>query len=157
MHFHRDMLATCDSGTGATSPRRTCGPVYRLAANRLYLWARRARASFPLRVGASELLLESHAGRSPGRHRTAWGNRLFSPPRPPTARCWASLLSTILDMRKCVSAGEPLPKATFDAWHEATGINIMDGIGATEMMHIFIGSPRERHSPGSHRQAGAGL
>jgi 2-aminobenzoate-CoA ligase len=41
-------------------------------------------------------------------------------------------------LRICVSAGEALPKATFDAWREATGMALMDGIGATEMLHIFI-------------------
>jgi 2-aminobenzoate-CoA ligase len=50
----------------------------------------------------------------------------------------------ISSLRKCVSAGETLPKATFDAWHAATGIKILDGIGATEMLHIFIGSPSTR-------------
>jgi 2-aminobenzoate-CoA ligase len=47
----------------------------------------------------------------------------------------------ISSLRKCVSAGETLPKTTFDAWQEATGLKILDGIGGTEMMHIFIGSP----------------
>ena len=44
-------------------------------------------------------------------------------------------------LRKCVSAGETLPKATFDAWHAATGIRIIDGLGSTEMLHVFVGSP----------------
>jgi 2-aminobenzoate-CoA ligase len=48
-----------------------------------------------------------------------------------------------------VSAGETLPKATFDAWHSATGIKILDGIGATEMLHIFIGSPEHEVRAGS--------
>jgi 2-aminobenzoate-CoA ligase len=48
-----------------------------------------------------------------------------------------------------VSAGEALPKATFDAWLTATGRKIMDGIGATEMLHIFIGSPEEDIRPGA--------
>jgi 2-aminobenzoate-CoA ligase len=52
-------------------------------------------------------------------------------------------------LRKCVSAGEMLPKATFEAWHAATGIKIMDGIGATEMLHIFIASPEEEIRPGA--------
>jgi 2-aminobenzoate-CoA ligase len=52
-------------------------------------------------------------------------------------------------MRKCVSAGEPLPKATWEAWHQATGIRIMDGIGSTEMLHIFIGSPEDETRPGA--------
>src|SRR5262249_45799335 len=55
----------------------------------------------------------------------------------------------ISSLRKCVSAGEALPKATFDAWHAATGIKILDGIGATEMLHIFIGSPEEAIRPGA--------
>ena len=50
---------------------------------------------------------------------------------------------------KCVSAGEALPKATFDAWREATGMKLMDGIGSTEMLHIFIGSPQEQIRAGS--------
>jgi 2-aminobenzoate-CoA ligase len=52
-----------------------------------------------------------------------------------------------------VSAGETLPKATFDAWHAKTGIKIMDGIGATEMLHIFIGSPEDEVRPGSTGRA----
>jgi 2-aminobenzoate-CoA ligase len=55
----------------------------------------------------------------------------------------------ISSLRKCVSAGEALPKATFDAWLEATGLKIMDGIGATEMLHIFIGSPEDEIRAGS--------
>ena len=63
----------------------------------------------------------------------------------------------ISSLRKCVSAGETLPKATFDAWHAATGIKILDGIGATEMLHIFIGSPEHEVRAGATGKAGAGL
>src|SRR5262245_27840173 len=52
-------------------------------------------------------------------------------------------------LRKCVSAGEALPKATFDAWQAATSLKIMDGIGATEMLHIFIASPEEEIRAGA--------
>jgi 2-aminobenzoate-CoA ligase len=55
----------------------------------------------------------------------------------------------VSSLRKCVSAGETLPQATFDAWHTATGIKILDGIGATEMLHIFIGSPEDEIRPGA--------
>jgi benzoate-CoA ligase len=41
-------------------------------------------------------------------------------------------------LRFCVSAGEALPKALFDAWKQRFGIEILDGIGSTEMLHIFI-------------------
>src|SRR6476620_11029331 len=59
----------------------------------------------------------------------------------------------ISSLRKCVSAGEPLPKATFEAWRAATGIKILDGIGATEMLHIFIGSPEQEIRPGATGKA----
>jgi 2-aminobenzoate-CoA ligase len=44
-------------------------------------------------------------------------------------------------LRICVSAGEGLPDATRQLWKDATGIEMLDGIGATEMFHIFISSP----------------
>jgi 2-aminobenzoate-CoA ligase len=48
-----------------------------------------------------------------------------------------------------VSAGEPLPAPTFHAWHEATGLKIVDGIGSTEMLHIFISVPEAEIKPGT--------
>jgi 2-aminobenzoate-CoA ligase len=48
-----------------------------------------------------------------------------------------------------VSAGEALPLATFEAWERATGIRIIDGIGATEMLHIFISAAGQDIRPGS--------
>ncbi|MBV8838730.1 MAG: AMP-binding protein, partial [Alphaproteobacteria bacterium] len=54
----------------------------------------------------------------------------------------------ISSLRKCVSAGETLPKATFEAWQKVTGISLIDGLGATEMMHIFIGAAPEEMRAG---------
>ena len=53
----------------------------------------------------------------------------------------------------CISAGEHLPKATWEAWKERTGIAIIDGIGATEMMHIFISAAGDDIRPGSTGKA----
>jgi 2-aminobenzoate-CoA ligase len=55
----------------------------------------------------------------------------------------------ISSLRKCVSAGEPLPKGTFEAWKAATNIRLMDGIGATEMLHIFIAATEDEIRPGA--------
>lgn len=52
-------------------------------------------------------------------------------------------------LRTCVSAGEHLPEATWRAWREATGLKIVDGIGATEMMHIFISASGDDIRPGA--------
>ncbi|MEO6625959.1 MAG: AMP-binding protein [Burkholderiaceae bacterium] len=46
-------------------------------------------------------------------------------------------------LRLCVSAGEALPDATRQLWKEASGIEMLDGIGATEMFHIFVSAPPE--------------
>lgn len=52
-------------------------------------------------------------------------------------------------MRKCVSAGETLPLKVWQDWYEATGLKIIDGIGATEMLHIFISSHEGNMKPGA--------
>jgi 2-aminobenzoate-CoA ligase len=52
-------------------------------------------------------------------------------------------------LRKCVSAGEALPASTRQLWKEATGIEIIDGIGATEMFHIFLSHDEAHAKPGA--------
>ena len=51
--------------------------------------------------------------------------------------------SELPSLRACISAGEPLPASVAQAWHERTGIRIVDGIGSTEMLHIFIAARAE--------------
>ena len=60
-------------------------------------------------------------------------------------------------LRRAVSAGEHLPAADWHAFHEATGVRLIDGIGATEMLHIFISAADDDIRPGSTGRAGAGL
>ena len=60
-------------------------------------------------------------------------------------------------LRTCVSAGETLPAATSDAWHEATGVRIIDGIGSTEMIHIFISASGDAIRPGATGKAVPGF
>src|SRR5690606_9614783 len=59
-------------------------------------------------------------------------------------------------LRKCVSAGETLPASTFEAWERATGVRIIDGIGSTEMLHIFISATPEERRPGATGKPGPG-
>ena len=70
----------------------------------------------------------------------------------PTA--WRIITTKVKDydissLRKCVSAGETLPLKVWEDWYNATGLKIIDGIGATEMLHIFISSKEENMKPGS--------
>jgi len=149
MHFHRDMLAICDSYAkhvlrAEPTDRVTGSPplAFTFGLGGLVL--------FPLRIGASTVLLEK-AG--PDDLLAAIAKyKITIPFTAPTA--YRAMLGKLKDhdissLRKCVSAGETLPKATFEAWHAATGIKILDGIGATEMLHIFIGSPEEQVRAGS--------
>src|SRR5690606_29683823 len=59
----------------------------------------------------------------------------------------------LASLRTCVSAGEALSAATSDAWREATGVRIIDGIGSTEMIHIFISASGDAIRPGSTGKA----
>ena len=59
----------------------------------------------------------------------------------------------LTSLRACVSAGETLPTATWDAFHEATGIRLIDGIGSTELLHIFISAAGDEIRPGSTGRA----
>jgi len=149
MHFYRDMLAICDSYArhvlrAEPTDRFTGSPPL------AFTYGLGGLVLFPLRIGASTVLLEK-AG--PDELLDAIAKyKITIPFTAPTAyRAMLGKLKShdISSLRKCVSAGETLPKATFDAWHAATGIKILDGIGATEMLHIFIGSPEHEVRAGS--------
>ena len=75
------------------------------------------------------------------------------PPRPSPIKGEGVEGFDISTLRTCVSAGEHLPAATWHAWHAATGLKIVDGIGATEMMHIFISASGDDIRPGATGKA----
>jgi 2-aminobenzoate-CoA ligase len=105
---------------------------------------------FPMRIGAAAVLLPQatppHLLKGIAEHRATV---CFT---APTA--YRAMLPLLADhdassLRLCVSAGETLPRSTFDAWERATGGRIIDGIGATEMLHIFISASGDDIRPGS--------
>jgi 2-aminobenzoate-CoA ligase len=149
MHVHRDLLAVCDSyGKHVLKPQ----PTDRFIGSPplAFSFGLGGLLLFPLRVGAATILLE----------RAGPDDLLDAIPRLGATICFTAptayrVILGKLDnadfskLRICVSAGEHLPRATFDAWRAATGITMMDGIGSTEMLHIFIGAPAEQAKPGS--------
>jgi 2-aminobenzoate-CoA ligase len=149
MHFHRDMLAVCDS-YARNVLRAEASDRFIGSPPLAFTFGLGGIVLFPLRIGASTVLLE-RAGPDDllaaiARHRATV---CFT---APTA--YRAMLAKLKDhdvacLRKCVSAGEPLPKATFEAWLSATGIKLMDGIGATEMLHIFIAAREDEIRPGA--------
>jgi len=153
MHFHRDMLAICDSYAkhvlrAEPSDRFIGSPplAFTFGLGGLVL--------FPLRIGASTVLLERTTPDDMlGAIQKFGATICFTAPTAYRAMIPKLPEYDIKSLRKCVSAGEALPKATFEAWHKATGLKILDGIGATEMLHIFIGSPEEEVRPGSTGRA----
>jgi 2-aminobenzoate-CoA ligase len=149
MHFHRDMLATCDS----YGRHVLCAdPADRFIGSPplAFTFGLGGLVLFPLRIGASTVLLEKTTPddllSAIAQYRV---NVCFTAPTAYRAMLGKLSASDISSLRKCVSAGEALPKATFEAWQRATGIKILDGIGSTEMLHIFIGSPEEEVRAGS--------
>jgi 2-aminobenzoate-CoA ligase len=149
MHFHRDMLATCDS-YGRHVLRADANDRFIGSPPLAFTFGLGGLVLFPLRVGAASILIEKA---SPDDLLMAIeqfrATIAFTAPTAYRAMLAKLAAHDISSMRKCVSAGEALPKATFDAWLAATGIKILDGIGATEMLHIFIGSPEEEIRPGA--------
>jgi 2-aminobenzoate-CoA ligase len=143
MHFHRDMLATCDS-YGRHVLRAGADDRFIGSPPLAFTFGLGGLVLFPLRIGASTVLLEKAA---PDDLLAAIAKfkatTCFTAPTAYRAMLGKLSEHDISSLRKCVSAGEALPKATFDAWLKATGIRILDGIGATEMLHIFIGSPED--------------
>jgi 2-aminobenzoate-CoA ligase len=65
----------------------------------------------------------------------------------------SALACALKTLRYCISAGEHLPEATWRAWKERTGIAITDGIGSTEMMHIFVSAAGDDIRPGATGKA----
>ncbi len=153
MHYHRDLLAICDTyATEVLHPSRHdlfCGSpplAFTFGLGGLLL--------FPLHAGAATLLLDK-AG--PVELLAAIEKfevtTLFT--APIAYRSMAGLVNgyEIGSLRTCVSAGETLPKAVWEEWHAKTGLSILDGIGSTEMLHIFIGSPKAHVLAGSTGRA----
>jgi 2-aminobenzoate-CoA ligase len=141
MHFHRDFLASCDS-YGRAVLRAAASDRFIGSPPLAFTFGLGGLVLFPLRVGGSTVLLEK-AGPDDLLKAIAAHRATICFTAPTAYRAMLAKLpdADISSLRKCVSAGEALPKATFEAWQAATGIAILDGIGATEMLHIFIGSP----------------
>ena len=149
MHFHRDVLAIADTfSKHVLKPRPD--DVFTGTPPLGFTFGLGGLLIFPLRAGASTLLLERATPDQLFRHVAAHKvSVLFT---APTAYRAALPILPELDisaLRRCVSAGETLPKATWEAFHQATGIGIIDGIGATEMLHIFVSAADEDIRPGA--------
>ena len=192
VHFHRDILAPCDSFA-----RHLIGPkpgdIFLTSAPIAFTFGLGATLLFPLRFGAAAATIEqpsppamletiakhkvTHLATAP----TAYKAMLATEPvgdAPTSVRVEAksrrvsasaasldyarderesALTQALKSLRFCLSAGEHLPEATWHAWKDRTGLSITDGIGATELMHIFISASGDDIRPGLDRKGGPRL
>jgi 2-aminobenzoate-CoA ligase len=154
VQFHRDVLAPCDTfANHLIGPKP--GDVFLTSAPMAFTFGLGITPMFPLRFGAASATIEqggpdklleaiakfgvTHLGTAP----TAYKAMLSQP----------GLDAALKTLRYCISAGEHLPEATWRAWKERTGIAITDGIGSTEMMHIFVSAAGDDIRPGATGKA----
>lgn len=149
LHFHRDVLAVAD-----TFSRHVLRPVpddvFAGSPPLGFTFGLGGLVVFPLRTGASALL--SEWGGPERLLRDIAGHRVSVLFTAPTAyRAMLPLLGRqdVSSLRRCVSAGEDLPAATWRAWRQATGLRIINGIGATELLHIFLSTTDTAGRPGT--------
>jgi 2-aminobenzoate-CoA ligase len=140
MHLHRDVMAMCDSFARHVL-RPNAQDVFCGTPPLAFTFGLGGMLAFPLWAGASTVLMEKLTPES--LLDTIARTRATICFTAPTFYRQMSALASRFDIRslqKTVSAGEALPDATRALWRNASGIEMTDGIGATEMMHIFISS-----------------
>lgn len=149
MHFHRDLLAICDCFPRSIL-RSRADDVFIGTPPLAFTFGLGGLLLFPLRVGACGVLIEKLTPdtllAAIAEHRATV---CFTAPtfyRQMAAQAGQADLSSL---RASVSAGEALPVATREAWQAATGLAMIDGIGATELLHIFISSAGDDIRPGA--------
>jgi 2-aminobenzoate-CoA ligase len=151
MHFHRDVLAICD-----TFSRHVLRPspddVFTGTPPYGFTFGLGGVLLFPLHAGASTVLVEKAAPPELARIIDEFGvTTCFTAPTAYKAMLAAG--AALPSLKAAVSAGEHLPAATWEAFRDATGVRIIDGIGATEMLHIFISAAGDDIRPGSTGRA----
>jgi len=149
MHMHRDILAICDT-FAAHVLKAVATDVFTGTPPLAFTFGLGGIVLFPLSVGASTLLVERATPAELAAHVADYGiTVLFTAPTAYRALAAIPDAGQLKSLRRCVSAGEALPKAVFEAFRATTGLAIIDGIGSTEMLHIFIASADEDIRPGS--------
>ncbi|MER7517981.1 AMP-binding protein [Streptomyces sp. NPDC126499] len=158
-HFHRDVLAVADTFS-AHVLRPEPDDVFAGSPPLGFTFGLGGLVVFPLRAGACAVLLEQAGPQqllaAIERHRVSV---LFT--APTAYRVMLEELDSpkhdgrpghgpdLSSLRRCVSAGEHLPEATWEAWHKRTGLKLINGIGATELLHIFISAADGEIRPGT--------
>lgn len=152
-HFHKDILNICEAFP-KYSLQPTTDDIFIGSPPIGFTFGLGGLVLFPMYFGASTFLVEKP---SPDILLQAIQEfKITICLTAPTA--WRIITTKVNDfdissLRKCVSAGEPLPLKVWEDWYNTTGLKIIDGIGATEMLHIFISSNEANMKPGATGKA----
>jgi len=150
MHFHRDLLIIADSYAKSVLQVRP-DDVFVGSPPIAFTFGLGGLAVFPLRFGAAAALIEQAT--PPNLIEIIQTYKATVCFTAPTA--YRAMLAAmdhgadLSSLRIAVSAGETLPAPVFEAWTKRTGVPILDGIGSTEMLHVFISNRLDDARPGS--------
>ncbi len=149
MHFHRDHLAVADTFS-ALVLKPTPDDIFTGTPPLAFSFGLGALLLFPIRAGASTLMIERATPAELADLIAARGVSIVSTaPTAYRAMLAAGKAGQLRGLRRPVSAGETLPGSVWQAFYDATGVKIIDGIGSTELLHIFIASADDDIRPGS--------
>ncbi len=150
MHAHANLLATA-ANYGQGILHLTENDVIFSAAKFFFAYGLGNAFTFPMAVGAKVVLLD-------GPPLPEAVKSVFDTHQPTVFFGVPTLYAMLLNtnntperhrLRHCVSAGEALPEAIFDRWRDTCGIEILDGIGSTEMLHIYMSNRQGDIAPGT--------
>ena len=153
VHFHRDVLAICDAFPRSTL-KASRDDIFCGSPPLAFTFGLGGLALFPMRIGASTALAEKPTPDVlPQLIYDRKATVVFTAPTAYRVMADTADQKHLASLRKGVSAGEHLPLAIFEAWRRKTGIKLIDGIGSTEMLHIFISAADDDIRPGATGRA----
>lgn len=144
MHFHHDVLAMCDTFSRHVL-KMSASDIVAGTPPLAFTFGLGGLLCFPLRAGGSVVLVERQTpAELLGVVQDFDVTMTFT--APTFYRQMAALVGDydLSSLKKTVSAGEALPDATRQLWKNASGIEMIDGIGGTEMIHVFVSSTPEQ-------------
>ncbi|XPP26328.1 MAG: AMP-binding protein [Leucobacter sp.] len=153
VHFHRDILANAD-----TFARHVLKPtpedLFTGSPPLAFTFGLGGLLVFPIRFGAASLLIERATPVELAELVHEFGATvLFTAPTAYRAIVRAEKAALLGGVRRAVSAGEHLPESVWHEIEDATGLQLINGIGSTELLHIFISAADEHIRPGSTGRA----
>jgi 2-aminobenzoate-CoA ligase len=149
MHFHRDLLAVADTFSEHVLKPEP-GDLFTGTPPLAFTFGLGGLVLFPMRVGAATLLVEKATPDQLADMIEQHGVTVcFTAPTGYRAMLRSGRAPSLRSLRRAVSAGEHLPEAIWHAFREATGVRLIDGIGSTEMLHIFVSAADDGIRPGA--------